>query len=274
MVWLTDRDWFGLAVMIYGLSTVYSVFLWRRGFRLHNRMSYVLLFAAFLCHTAAMWKRGFSLDRCPVNNLFEATMFTGWTIVATYLLIGLWSRVRFLGAFASPILLGLGVFALNRQLDTAPGPTNGAVDAWTSVHAALILLGYGAFGLSAVAAVMFLTQDHDLKFDKLRAVFSKMPSLERLGLVVSWLVLAGFILLTLGMVVGAVWAKKPAGVSFAGDTKVVWSMFVWVLYGLLLVLRWRYAQGGRRIAWASLGIFAFVMLTFWGTNLLSAIHRP
>jgi HemX protein len=272
--WLTDRDWFGLAVLIYGLSTVYSVFLWRRGFREDNHASYLLLLAGFLCHTAAMWKRGFSLDRCPVNNLFEATMFTGWAIVTAYLVIGLWSRVRFLGAFASPILVALGVFALNRQLDTAHGPAREAVDAWTSLHAALVLLGYGAFGLSAVAAVMFLTQDHNLKFHKLRAVFSLMPPIERLGLVVSRLLSVGFVLLTLGMVVGAVWAKKPTGVSFVRDTKVIWSVLVWALYGMLLVMRWRFAQGGRRIAWASLGIFAFVMLTFWGTNLLSAIHRP
>ena len=274
MAWLADRDWFLLAVVIYGLSTLYSVFLWRRGFREHSRVSYLLLLAGFLCHTTAMWKRGFSLDRCPVNNLFEATMFTAWTIVTAYLAIGLWSRVRFLGAFASPILLALGVFALNRQLDTAHSPVRDAVDAWTSVHAALVLLGYGAFGLSAVAALMFLTQEHNLKFHKLRAVHSLMPSIARMELVVSRLALVGFVLLTLGLWVGAHWAKKPIGASFAGDTKVIWSMLVWGLYGMLLVMRWRFAPGGRRIAWASLGIFAFVMLTFWGTNLLSAIHHP
>jgi ABC-type transport system involved in cytochrome c biogenesis permease subunit len=237
-------------------------------------VSYLLLLAGFVFHTTAMWRRGFSLDRCPVNNLFEATMFIAWTIVATYLAIGLWSRVRFLGAFASPVLLALGVFALNRQLDTPHGRTSEAVDAWTSVHAALVLLGYGAFGLSAIAGLMFLTQDHDLRFRKLRAVFSLMPPIERLSMVIGRLAVAGFTLLTLGMLVGAVWARKPVGISLLADTKVIWSVLVWMLYGLLLIMRWRSAQGGRRIAWASVGIFAFVMLTFWGTNLLSVVHRP
>jgi len=40
------------------------------------------------------------------------------------------------------------------------------------LHAALILLAYGAFGLGSAAAVMFLTQHHNLKFNKLRAVLS------------------------------------------------------------------------------------------------------
>ena len=44
--------------------------------------------------------------------------------------------------------------------------------AWTSLHAALMSLAYGAFGLSAVAALMYLTQERNLKFHKLQAIFS------------------------------------------------------------------------------------------------------
>jgi len=33
MAWFTDRNCFLLAVTFYGLSTIYSVFLWRKGFR-------------------------------------------------------------------------------------------------------------------------------------------------------------------------------------------------------------------------------------------------
>lgn len=98
--------------------------------------------------------RGFRLDRCPVNNLYEAIAFVTWTIVATYLVIGMWRRLRFLGAFASPILCAIGVFALMPALDvrgTQPNFSNG----WSSLHAALILLAYGAFGLSSVAALMY-----------------------------------------------------------------------------------------------------------------------
>jgi hypothetical protein len=33
MTGFTDRHFFLLAVVLYGVSTVYSVFLWRKGFR-------------------------------------------------------------------------------------------------------------------------------------------------------------------------------------------------------------------------------------------------
>ena len=86
--WFTDRHFFLLAVAIYGLSMVYSVFLWRKGFREDNRINYLLLLLAFGLHTTAMVKRGFSLNHCPVTNLYEATTFAAWTLVAMYLAVG------------------------------------------------------------------------------------------------------------------------------------------------------------------------------------------
>jgi ABC-type uncharacterized transport system permease subunit len=252
---------------------VYSVFLWRRGFRKDDRANYLLLLAAAGFHTTSMILRGFRLDHCPVSNLYEATMFAAWAIVAAYLVVGLWARLRFLGAFASPLLLAMAVFALMPALDAAHGPKPEFSGALTSLHAALVLLAYGAFGLAAVAGMMFLTQEHDLKFHKLRAVLSVFPPIQRLEWVASRLVVAGFILLTAGLAVGG-HLPRPAGVSFYEDPKVVWAEFLWALYLGLLVSRWRFAQTGRRFAIGVIGTFAFLVLTFWGTALLSPLHNP
>src|SRR3989441_7774483 len=131
---------------------IYSLFLWRKGFRQDNRINYLLLLAAFGLHTTAMVLRGFRLNHCPVTNLYEATTFVSWTIVAVYLVVGIWSRMRFLGAFASPVLFAIGVFALMPSLDTpSAGPELTGIG--TSLHAALMSLAYGAFGLSSVAAL-------------------------------------------------------------------------------------------------------------------------
>lgn len=273
MQWFTDRHFFFLAVVVYGLSVLYSIFLWRKGFREANRINYGLLSIAFVLHTIAMVQRGMSFSRCPVNNLYEATTFVSWTIVAAYLVLGLWSRLRFVGAFASPLLFALGVFALMPQLDLR-GPTPQFTHGLSSLHAALSLLSYGAFGLSSVAALMYLTQEHDLKFHKLRAVISLLPPIERLEAVVGRLLLAGFVLLTCGLGLGVYYLKQKTGVFFLGDFKVVWSFFVWVVYLGLLVMRWGFGRGGRRFAWAAIVLFAFIVLTFWGANLISPIHQP
>ncbi|HEX7578322.1 MAG TPA: cytochrome c biogenesis protein CcsA [Verrucomicrobiae bacterium] len=273
MFWFTDRHFFLLAVAFYGLSTVYSVFLWRKGFRRDDHANYFLLLAAFALHTAAMVKRGFSVAHCPVNNLYEATTFVVWTIVAAYLVIGLLPRLRFLGAFASPVLLAIGVFALMPALDPPHGPQPEFSGALVSLHAATILLAYGAFGLGAVAAAMFLMQQHDLKFHKLRAVLSLFPPIQRLELVAVRLVSAGFILLTVGLAAGR-HLPRPADTPYWTDPKLVWSIFLWFVYLALLVLRRMRVPSSRGLAISLIAAFVFLLLTFWGTNLLSPLHHP
>jgi ABC-type uncharacterized transport system permease subunit len=271
--WWTDRHFFLLAVLCYGGSVVYSVFLWRKGFRQHDFVNYALFAAGFVLHTVAMLTRGFDLNRCPVNNLYEAVTFVVWTIVAAYLGVGLWPKLRFLGAFAAPVVFALGVFALMPGLDPPHSGRPEFGGGLVSLHAALALLSYGAFGLSAVAGVMYLTQEHNLKFHKLRAVFSAMPPIDRLEKITSRLLWAGFILLTVGLAFSPALLREHPEPNVGHDPKVIWSALVWAIYLGLLVMHGRFAQTGRRFAWGAVGSFAFVVLTFWGVTLLSPAHR-
>lgn len=272
MAWPPDKYWFLAAVIIYGLSAYYTVFLWRRGFRRDDWASYGLLAAGFACHFTALIQRGLSLNRCPIDNLYEATAFFMWALVGTYLVVGLWPRLRFIGAFASPMLFGVGVFALFPGLDpVGEGPryVNGPV----SLHAALILLGYGAFGVAGIAAVMYLTQEHNLKFRKTLAIQSLLPSIHRLEVVNQRLLVSGLALLSVGLAMAPFLVGEQRPVEIYTDAKFLWSVLVWLMYGALLLLHWRHRLNGHRLAWGSAGAFAFVMLTFWGTNLLSGLHQ-
>ena len=60
---LTDKGYFLIAVLIYCVSVVYSVRLWRKGFRRNDWVIYGLYWLAFLFHTGAMLTRGYSLSR-------------------------------------------------------------------------------------------------------------------------------------------------------------------------------------------------------------------
>jgi ABC-type uncharacterized transport system permease subunit len=252
---------------------VHSLFVWRRGFLNDARIGYFLLVAAFLLQSWAMVLRGMSLQSCPVNNLFEAMLFVSWGLVVTCLALGVSARLRFIAAFASPLLFAMGVFALMPALDPAPTGAPQFIGWLVSFHAALILLAYGAFGMAAVSAIMFLTQDHNLKLKKLKAVLSVMPPIQRLERVASGLVVAGFIMLTLGLLAGA-WIPRQEGISYFGDVKVKWSGLLWFAYLALIAGRWRFDLAGRHFAYAVAGVFAFLLLTFWGTNLLSSLHNP
>lgn len=269
--WLSDRQWFAVAVVLYGVSMFYSVVLWRRGFRRNDWVNYFLLLAAFVPHTLALVIRGVALAQCPVTNLYEATAFVLWTVTGSYVVFGIWPRWRFLGAFASPLLLALGIFALLPGLDAQSGNpqlANGAA----SLHAALALLSYGAFGLSAIAGAMFLSQEHDLKFNPMRAILAALPSIQRLDRIAGAWLAVGVVLLTagLGCLFFIYWGTEAA---FQWDAKVLWSGVVWLMYAALVVARWKLDFQGHRFALGTALAFVFLILTFWGTNLMSSTHQ-
>jgi ABC-type uncharacterized transport system permease subunit len=198
-----------------------------------------------------------------------------WTIATVYVVIGTFRRIRFLGAFASPLLFAVGVFALMPGLDPKGLAQANPPSVATSLHAAFLSLAYGAFGLACVAALMYLTQERNLKFRKLQAVFSLMPPIQRLETIAGRALISGFALLTLGLVIGGydlTQMNNPR--AYRGDPKIVWSGLVWLMYLGLIIMRWKFAQSGRRFALGAVGSFAFVLLTFWGTNVLSKLHNP
>ena len=275
MNWFTDRHFFLLAVAFYGLATVYSVFLWRKGFRRDDHVNYFLILAGVALHTLAMFKRGLTLHSCPVNNLYEATTFLLWALGLACLVYSLLPRFQFLCAFTAPLLFTVGVFALMPSLDVHPLPgAKPDFSNWLrSLHAATILQSYGAFGLAAVAAGMFLMQQHDLKFHKLRAMLSLMPSIQRLELITFRLVAVGFVLLTIGLAAGSQLPRKE-GAPYFSDAKVVWSALLWLIYLESLVAHQFFGRTSRRFAVGVIVAFVFLLLTFWVTNLYSGLHHP
>ncbi len=270
----SDKAYFCIAITVYGIGMLYSFFLWRKGFRRDDWVIYSLLGCGLVFHTIAMAQRGFTFNQCPINNLYEATAFIMWTIVVGFLVVGFWARLRFLGAFASPLLFVLGVCALIPDMDpeVVKGENRNFSGALSSLHKALLLLSFGAFGLSAVASAMYLTQERDLKLHRFRAILSVLPPLQRLEQAMARLSWVGFGLLTLGLGASSAYHFQPGKTVSPGDPMVIWMLGVWVFYSILLFLHWRQAQSGKRFAWGALGSFLFMMLTFWGA-MLSHLQR-
>lgn len=273
----SDKSWFIASVVAYGVATTYALLLWQRGFRRSDWVVYGLLAAGLVAHTIAMAKRGFSFHRCPVHNLYEATAFVMWSAVAGCLLLGLWSRLRTLCVFAAPVVFAFGVFALMPGMDplrTPETPETNFTLRWISLHVAFIALAYGAFGLSFGSSMMYLSQVHDLKFNRLRALAALLPPVQQIERVIVRLQAAGIVLLSAGLLVSFIFLKTPDGQNLFVDPKVLWSILVWIAYTASSILYWRADHGGRNLAWGNCGCFVFVLLTFWGVNLLSKLHNP
>jgi len=275
VIGLSEKGSFLIAIVLYGISLIYGIFLIRAGFRRDDRINYLVLFAGFCFQTLTMFMRGLSFSHCPVHNLYEAILFVSWSILLGYLFLGLHPRLRFLGVYVAPLVFVLGLLAYMPGMDNhTQNLFGGNSRLWVNLHATIILLAYGLFGLSGICGIMFLSCAHNLKFNKVSAFFSNLPSMERLGTVMFETMVAGIILLTIGLFIGAFALKPPEGLRFRGDPKVQWAIFVWLVYLFLISMYRFFSWGTRRLAIGSIGSFAFVMLTFWGVNLMSKIHNP
>ena len=82
------------------------------------------------------------------------------------------------------------------------------------------------------------------------------------------LVRFGFALLTIGLLVGSVWAKSAWGDFWVWVPKENWSLVTWLVYGGYLHLRRVRGWRGDKGAWLLIAGFAVVMFTYLGMHLL------
>jgi ABC-type transport system involved in cytochrome c biogenesis permease subunit len=127
---------------------------------------------------------------------------------------------------------------------------------WLSSHVLTAVLAYGAFALAAAVSASYLMSG------KCRNEFNIESTIY--GIVVF-----GFILLTVTIILGAIWAEQAWGRYWSWDPKEIWSLITWAVYALYFHLRsskkW---QGGQTEAIFALGGFIVVLFTFFGVNFL------
>ena len=81
-------------------------------------------------------------------------------------------------------------------------------------------------------------------------------------------ILVGFVLLTLGLISGAVWANEAWGTWWSWDPKETWAFISWLFYAAYLHMRISKGWQGRRPALlASIG-FLVVLVCYLGVNFL------
>jgi ABC-type uncharacterized transport system permease subunit len=134
---------------------------------------------------------------------------------------------------------------------------------WPELHAALSLVSYGGFAMAFIAGIMYLVQERLLKKHRLNSYFRSLPPIAELAIAMQRVMLAGFILLSAGLVSGLL-AGSPA---YYKATMLV-SAFVWAPYGILLLVRWLRRFSSRRFAWLAVMAFILALSTLGALNYL------
>ena len=83
----------------------------------------------------------------------------------------------------------------------------------------------------------------------------------------------GFPLLTLGIILGAIWGHLAWGRYWGWDPKETWAFISWLIFAFFLHMRVFGGWDGKKIAWVGLIGAGSIVFTYWGVNfLLSGLH--
>ena len=121
----------------------------------------------------------------------------------------------------------------------------------------------------------YVLQFKEIKKKHLGYFYTRLPSLQVLDVMNSRAVAVGWIFLTIGVVIGWIWAGQahaatpdnPQVQAFSlGDPKIIVTVFAWAIYSFAVVARRTMGWNGRRAAWLSALGFAIVLLSFLPVN--------
>ena len=233
-----------------------------------------IAFSGVVINTAAMVIRYLESHRLgigyvPLSNMYESMVFFAWAIVGLYLIFERFYRTRGLGAFIMPLgflCMGVAVLALSPDIK----PLMPALQSdWLFYHVVTSFLGYAAFAISFGVSLVYLY----LIKKKNQTQDSLLPNNKTLEDINYKAIVVGFLLFTLGVLTGAVWANYAWGTYWSWDPKETWSLITWIVYAILLHARYTGRLMGRRMAYISIAGFVAVVFTYWGVNyLLSGLH--
>jgi HemX protein len=261
---LNDRSWLCLASVCYLAGLLLGTAALLRDRRQPRLTIYVLVAAGFLLQTLGLYLRGLAVKGCPIGNLFEIFQFTAWSAISLYLVVGATFRLSLLGYFTSCLSTVLTLVSLAMPAwDATRHVAAFGGHAWVEFHAALALFSYGVFALLALTSAMYLLQTYSLKHKHLHGLFSFLPSILELDHISVRLLIAGSVLMTWSLGIGAVhWVQDLSSV----DTPKLVTAGVWLAYLVALILRLRGRLVSQRLAWACVALFALALLSLGPVN--------
>ncbi len=222
-----------------------------------NRWTVLWMAGAFILQLAFLSLRGEERGACPLGDWGERLVYLSWSLTLFYLLIGPPYRLSLLGVFTAPVVVLFQAAALlPGMLDASPVRVP-HTNPWGETHSATSVMGYGAFALAAVAAVMFLKLDKQLKDHRLKGgLFRHLPPARELLVSIERLLWLGFVLLTIGIVAGLMMPRS----GFTGH--FVAALAVWVAYAMLLGMKRMRGLTGRKISFSAVALFVMSLLVF------------
>jgi len=237
-----------------------------------GRAATTLLVAGALSHTFVIGMQTMDVGHVPLMTRASAISTFVWMLVLAYLYTEMTTDERAMGAFILPLAVALQIIpALNvggtggeERASVLRGPLFG-------LHVSSLLLSYASFALAAVIGITYMLLFKEIKAKHLGFFYTRLPSLQVLDTMNQRATVFGWVCLTVGLIVGAIWASQASVYASASpqvqqmslqDPKIFVAVLCWAVYSFEVFAVRRLGWGGRRSAYLSAVGFAIVMLNF------------
>ncbi len=222
-------------------------------------------------HLLALVTRGLGADpaRVPWGNMYEFTLAGAFGVSLMYLLLLRRYHLRWMGVLVTGFLVV--VLMLDVLLLYVPaGPLVPALKSyWLVIHVAAAVTATGAFGVGALASILFLVKGRAVERGSVRrgGYLDRLPELRVLDRVAYRVHAFGFPIWTFAaLIAGPIWAEAAWGSYWNWDPKEVWAFITWVIYAAYLHARATAGWRGRAAAIIALIGFASLLFNFVGIN--------
>lgn len=258
-----------------------------------SRWVRLLVATANLCLTAQLILRWWDAGHFPISNLYESLCFLAWGCTLTQLLVERSWPSPLVPAAATPMALGaiaFASFALPDRLHEVSPLVPALRSSWLVMHVSVIMLSYAALLVGSLLSVAVLFTDRaevlELRSSSIgsgsfrqaqmaplsnegttlqRTLFRSIEELDSLSYRT---ITVGFLLLSVGLVSGAVWANEAWGSWWSWDPKETWAFITWLVYAAYLHTRLVRGWQGRKPALLASAGLVVIAICYIGVNLL------
>ncbi|MBK8165161.1 MAG: cytochrome c biogenesis protein CcsA [bacterium] len=257
-----------------------AVYIWNLFRNRNRRLSFtnpfysagVALYAiAFVGMLAAYTLRWVASGRAPLSNGHESLLFISLAVALAGLIFELVYRLAVpasLGGLLTTVVIGVSMLS---TFDPAIGPLVPVlVSYWLNIHVTIITASYGFLGLAALVGMLVLV----LFMFKGRGREHVRDAIATLDNLNKHIIIAGLGLLTIGTLLGGVWANESWGRYWGWDPKETWALITILVYAVVLHFRWIPAMRSLWLnATVSMAAVSSVVMTYFGVNyFLSGLH--
>ena len=283
-------SWYHVAIVLYVLGAAAFLAYWFFRNRTTVVLGVVLAASGLACQAASLGIRWVYSGHVPWNDLYGSLSVVSLCTVALFLIFG----ARYGIWFAGPIVLAVTDALLaygqgwNKGLEPlVPSLKN---NYWIYYHVPVVLASYASFLIGFSTSVLYLLKKKDE--ERMLAAGGRsvgaaiaatrpawlawldlVPASSALEVITYRVIAIGEILLTIGIILGSLWAHDAWGSYWQNDPKELAALTCWIWYAAYLHLHTRPSFRGPRLAWMAIIGFGVVLFCYFGVNIwISGLH--